>query len=263
MTEARQPAEVPKTAWDRFIKKHAFLYAAALTALVTAVVTALIANVPKTVESVLSGGEPKISVEDDSMSLIDLSMVYADEIDRPSGGMSADLPRGGVKAGHTRTKIVVYNSTGAAIRITDLRARITKRSAPLSGALVARTSQGAASEIMGVGLWQDPPIARALGRKHELGSEAFFAVQSIDIGKEQSQVLEVTAFADEHYYEYDIDISYHRGGEQKTVVARGDSMRVSGYAPTYRSAFRPNGERYEPMSAEEVASWTSSHAVDS
>ncbi|MET8357882.1 hypothetical protein [Micromonospora sp. NPDC005171] len=263
MAEARQPVEKPKTAWDRFIKKHAFLYAAVLTALATTVVTALIANVPKTVESVFSGGDPKISVEDDSMSLTDLSIVYADKIDRPTGGMSADLPRGGVKAGHTRTKIVVYNSTGAAIRITDLRARITKRSAPLSGALVARTSQGATSEIMGIGLWQDPPIARTLGRKHELGSEAFFAVQSIDIGKEQTQVIEVTAFPDEHYYEYDIDISYHRGGEQKTVVAQDDSMRVSGYAATYRSAFTPTGERYEPMSAEEVASWSSSHQADS
>ncbi|WP_410812190.1 hypothetical protein [Micromonospora sp. 067-2] len=98
MAEARQPVEASKTAWDRFINKHAFLYAAALTALVTAVVTTLITNVPKTVESVFGGDEPKISVEDDSMSLTDLSMVYADEIDRPTGGMSTDLPRGGVKA---------------------------------------------------------------------------------------------------------------------------------------------------------------------
>lgn len=258
----RRPVEVRPTLWDRFVKKHAFLYAAGLTALVTAVVTALVTNVPKTVQSAFSGDDPKISVEDNSISLTDLSLVYADEIDRPTGGMSADLPRGGVKAGHSRTKIVVYNSTGAPIRITDLRARITKRSAPFTGALVARSSQGESSEVMGIGLWQDPPIARTLGGNNKLGGEAFFAVQSIDIGKEQTKVLEVTAIPDERYYEYDIDLSYHRSGQQKTVVARHDSLRVSGYAPSYRSAFQPTGERYQPMSAEEVTSWTNSHQLN-
>ncbi len=258
---ASRPVGAPQSAWNRFVSKHAFVYVAALTALVTAVATALVTNFPKTVQSAVSGGVPKISVEDNSISLTDLSVVYADEISRLTGGMAADLPHGAVKAGHTRTKIVVYNSTGVPIRITNLRARITKRSEPLSGALVARSSQGASSEIMGVGLWQDPPIARTLGSGNRLG-EAFFAVQSLDIGKEQSQVIEVTAIPDEHYYEYDIDISYYRGGEEKTVVARDDSMRVSGYAPSYRSAFQPNGERFVPMTAEEVTSWTSSHHLD-
>ncbi|MBM2623880.1 hypothetical protein JIG36_51170 [Actinoplanes sp. LDG1-06] len=254
--------EAPPTPWARFAKKHAFLYAAGLTALVTAVATAVVTNGPKTLQSALSGDEPKVRVEDNSSSLTDLSLVYADEIDRPTGRMSAGLPRGGVKAGHTRTKIVVYNSTGVAIRITNLRARITKRSAPFSGALVARSSQGASSELIGIGLWQDPPVARTLASNTKLGGEAFFAVQSIDIGKEQTQVLEVTAIPDEHYYEYDIDISYYRNGEARTMTARDESMRVSGYAASYRSAFEPTGERYEQMSAEEVESWTTSHQLD-
>ena len=255
---ARQaPAQVTATVRARFVKKHAFLYAAALTALVTAVATALVTNVPKTVQNVLGDDKPKISVNDDSATLSDLSAVYAEEIDRPKGGISSDLPDGGVKAGRTRTKIVVYNSTGAPLRITDIRARITKRTEALIGALVARTSQGEGSEVMGIGLWQNPPIARVLGGPNDIG-EAYFAVQSIDIGKDQSQVIEVTAIADPHYYEYDIDITYHRSGEQQTVVARDDSLRVSGYAPSYRSAFHPIGERYESMSNEQVAAWTRS-----
>lgn len=254
------PPEQPATRWQRFAGKYSFVVIAALTAIATAVGTGLVTGVPKTLKAAFADDHPKVSVEKDSDSLQDLSLALAERIERPPSNAAQFVPKGSVKAGRTRHKVILYNSTGAPIRITDIRAKITRKAEPKAGTLLARKPDGAPIEITGIGLWQEPPIARVLDNKGNLG-EAFFAIQSVDIGVDETQIISVTAMADAHYYEYELDIAYSRQGEQRSMSASHESMKVTGYAPAYGAAFRWGADRYDPMTSEEVGSWKSIHSA--
>jgi hypothetical protein len=185
---------------------------------------------------------PEISVSDSSDTLNDLSYVFADELQEPPRA----LPQGGVKAGSVRLKMLVQNSTGSTIRILDVRARILARNAAVSGTLIKRISQGSASEVIGIGLWQDPPIARVLLAGNELG-DPFFSFQSIEIPDSESKIIEVTLKADGHHYRYTLDLAYARDGKRYSVPVDTSRHEVSGYATTYRYAYEQQAGTFLPM----------------
>jgi hypothetical protein len=223
------------------------LYATVLTA----VVGVLVAAAVPWFGGLSSPDAPEITVSDSSDTLSDLSYVFADRFsDTPS-----TLPPDGVKAGKARMKLLIQNSTGSTIRILDLRAMILERKAPLGGTLVKRISQGSASEVMGIGLWQDPPIARVLSGDGRLG-DPFFSFQSIEIADSASTVLEITVAADGNHYRYQLELVYAREGRRHAVTVDTTEYEVSGYAPTYSYAYEQQAGSFLPMNEAETRSFT-------
>ncbi|GAA2631885.1 hypothetical protein [Paractinoplanes durhamensis] len=242
--------------WERFVKKNGFLYAAAGTAVVTAAASPLIGGVPNVVQRLFRDDRPTITLTDDSATLTDLSLAYPAAVAQPT-----EAPAGGTKAGVTRTKMVIYNSTGATIRVLDIQAKVRKRSGPLHGTLLAQTSQGGTSEVIGLALWQQPAIARVLTGPTALG-DPYFSVQSIELPAGASQVVEITAIPDRHYYEYALAVTYDRDGKQKTAEATDASLKVTGYAPAYDAASEGTPGSYAAIDAARVREIATSPAGD-
>jgi hypothetical protein len=231
------------------LTQHAFVYVAVLTTLVGVGVTAVYGWAT----GLAAPDKPEISVSDSSATLTDLSYVYEKQIlETP-----ATLPPGGVKASSIRLKLLVQNSTGASVRILDIQARVAARSAPVGGTLIARVPQGSASEVIGIGLWQDPPIARILVAG-KLG-DPFFAVQSIEIPDGESQVIEVTLMADEHRYRYALDVTYAREGTRASLRLDTSAFEVSGYASTYPVAYEQHGGQFRPIDQAQATSFVEGH----
>jgi hypothetical protein len=238
--------EKPLPLWKRILRQHSFLYVAILTTIAGVLVTAAV----PWFSSLGAPDGPAISVSDSSDTLNDLSYVFADEMREPP----RSLPEGGVKSGSVRLKMLVQNSTGSTIRILDVRARILTTKPAVSGTLIKRISQGSASEVIGIGLWQDPPIARVLLAGNELG-DPFFSFQSIEIPNSESRVIEVTLMADGHHYRYTVDLAYARDGKRYSVPVDTARYEVSGYAPTYRYAYEQQAGSFLPMNEAQTRSF--------
>ncbi|MFG1802863.1 hypothetical protein ACGFI4_22245 [Micromonospora carbonacea] len=139
----------------------------------------------------------------------------------------------------TRVRLSVVGQWTGPVFVTQIRARVQRRSAPLSGAYVFEGSQGG-GEPLKIGFDLDEPdsIARVVTEKLELGA-AYVDGHSLTLSPGEPLTVDVQAQTDRSYCEWVIELDVDLGGERRvlTVDDDGRPFRSSSLARNYQERY--------------------------
>ncbi|WP_416903658.1 hypothetical protein [Micromonospora echinospora] len=161
--------------------------------------------------------------------------------DAAEGGISAVL---GTSDEHpyrllTRVRLSVVGQWAAPVFVTQMRARVLRRSAPLSHAYVFHQSQGD-GEPLKIGFDLDEPdsIARVIGPDERLGG-AYVDDRSLTLTPGEPITIDVQAQTDRSYCEWVIDLDLDLDGEKRVVTVDDDRrpFRSTSLARRYQDRY--------------------------
>lgn len=138
------------------------------------------------------------------------------------------------------TRFIVKSNRAKDLVITQMRARVVRRSEPLAGTLVLPQAGGGPEPvpIVRARFTVDGPDPRA--RDGGDPDRLLFESTNLVLGRDESMVLEVTGLATRCYCEWVVDIELAVGTEVRTVSVPDESapLRVTAPAPAYASAYQ-------------------------
>jgi hypothetical protein len=153
---------------------------------------------------------------------------------------------GAVDVGRALYNAVLEGRTHRDVAITDMRAKILKRTAPLTGAEISCQSAGSLDAI-GVGFNLDEPDPRA--RKvtdlfSDLGALYFGGGNVVTLRKAEVQPVQIVGFASRDYVEWEIHARAVIDGKEEELIINnnGEPFRLTGAPPKSNGA--PQYDRY-------------------
>jgi hypothetical protein len=153
---------------------------------------------------------------------------------------------GAVDVGRSLYNAVLEGRTHRDVAITDMRAKILKRTSPLTGAEISCQSAGALDAI-GVGFNLDEPDPRARKIRDlfsDLGALYFGGGNVVTLQKAEVQPVQIAGFASRDYVEWEIHArAVIDGKEEKLIIDNnGEPFRLTGAPPKSNGA--PQYDRY-------------------
>lgn len=211
-----------------WVKRH-WLLSAAIGAVVTSSIGFLINQLGPGIIDALSGEEPlRFTVREDP-DAYQAGHFFALPNDPPPGELPPDsscqqvrswaMRRGAIDGGRTHLKISIEGLNDTPVLIESMRARVESRMEPISNTLVSCLIEGEIG-IIGIGfnLDEQPSLARALsGETGELGGP-YFEGSNISVAEGEVLAMAVTAFAEQCFCEWRIEINAVVEGEQQTFI---------------------------------------------
>ncbi|MFI6824144.1 hypothetical protein ACIBJE_24865 [Micromonospora sp. NPDC050187] len=170
-----------------------------------------------------------------------LTMPARMQVDAAEGGINAVL---GTSNEHpnrllTRVRLSVVGQWAAPVFVTQIRARVLRRSAPLSHAYVFHQSQGD-GEPLKIGFDLDEPdsIARIIEPDERLG-RAYVDDRSLTLTPGEPLTIDVQAQTDQSYCEWVIDFDLDLDGEKRVVTVDDDGrpFRSTSLARHYQDRY--------------------------
>ncbi|MFG1953906.1 hypothetical protein [Micromonospora sp. NPDC048830] len=139
----------------------------------------------------------------------------------------------------TRVRLSVVGQWAAPVFVTQIRARVLRRSAPLSHAYVFQQSQGG-GEPLKIGFDLDEPdsVARVTGPDERLGG-AYVDDRSLTLAPGEPLTIDVQAQTDRSYCEWVVDFDLDLDGERRVVTADDDGrpFRSTSLARHYQERY--------------------------
>ncbi|GAA2709735.1 hypothetical protein ACFY2R_23480 [Micromonospora olivasterospora] len=139
----------------------------------------------------------------------------------------------------TRVRLSVVGQWSAPVFVTQIRARVLRRSAPLSHAYVFQQSQGG-GEPLKIGFDLDEPdsIARVIGPDGRLGG-AYVDDRSLTLTPGEPLTIDVQAQTGRSYCEWAIEFDLDLDGEQRVVTVDDDGrpFRSTSLANHYQDRY--------------------------
>lgn len=153
---------------------------------------------------------------------------------------------GAVDVGRSLYNAVLEGRTHRDVAITDMRAKILKRTSPLTGAEISCQSAGALDAI-GVGFNLDEPDPRARKLKDlfsDLGALYFGGGNVVTLRKAEVQPVQIAGFASRDYVEWEIHARAVIDGKEEELIIdnNGEPFRLTGAPPKSNGA--PQYDRY-------------------
>jgi hypothetical protein len=128
------------------------------------------------------------------------------------------MGKGGIDAGRTHLKISIEGLNRTPVLIESMRARVEDRREPIDDTLVACALEGVTGVIgIGFDLDEQPSLARSIKKDGGLG-RPFFEHSSITVAEGEILPLAVTAFAEQCFCQWRIEIDAVVEGERQTFV---------------------------------------------
>jgi hypothetical protein len=204
-----------------------WLLSAAIGALVTSSVGFLVNQFGPEVIEGLSGDPPfrfVVREDDDAYTEGTVALPHGP----PTGAFPAAascqevrgwaMGKGGIDAGRTHLKISIEGLNRTPVLIESMRARVEGRREPIDDTLVACALEGLI-EVIGIGfdLDEQPSLARSIKQDGGLG-RPFFERSSITVAEGEILTLAVTAFAEQCFCQWRIEIDLVVEGERQTFV---------------------------------------------
>jgi hypothetical protein len=211
---------------------------------------------PDVEETLRGGGSVGISIQEDPQGGSDGFRAAA----RSPRGLDAALGQatdcaslfllakgaGAVDVGRSLYNAVLEGRTHRDVAITDMRAKILKRTSPLTGAEISCQSAGALDAI-GVGFNLDEPDPRA--RKindffSDLGALYFGGGNVVTLRKAEVQPVQIAGFVSRDYVEWEIHARAVIDGKEEELIIdnNGEPFRLTGAPPKSKGA--PQYGRY-------------------
>ncbi|RLK25313.1 hypothetical protein DER29_3311 [Micromonospora sp. M71_S20] len=139
----------------------------------------------------------------------------------------------------TRVRLSVVGQWAAPVFVTQIRARVLRRSAPLPHAYVFQQSQGD-GEPLKIGFDLDEPdsVARVIGPDKRLGG-AYVDDRSLTLAPGEPITIDVQAQTDRSYHEWVIDLDLDLDGEKRVVTVDhdGQPFRSTSLARHYQDRY--------------------------
>ncbi|MEU1752370.1 hypothetical protein ABZ436_06915 [Micromonospora matsumotoense] len=140
----------------------------------------------------------------------------------------------------TRLRISAVGQWTGPVFVRQIRARVLKRSAPLSGALLLQGSQGD-GEPLTIGFDLDDPesVARVIRPEDETLGAAYVDRRALTLTPGEPVTVDVQAYTDRSYCEWVIELELDLGGERRVQVVddHGRPFRSTGLAPHYQDRY--------------------------
>ncbi|WP_432902250.1 hypothetical protein ACQP1S_01505 [Micromonospora matsumotoense] len=140
----------------------------------------------------------------------------------------------------TRIRISAVGQWTGPVFVRQIRARVLKRSAPMSGTLIFQGSQGD-GEPLSIGFDLDEPesIARVIRPKDETLGAAYGDHRALTLSPGEPVTLDVQAYTDRSYCEWVVELELDLHGERRIQVVddHGRPFRSTGLARRYQDRY--------------------------
>ncbi|MGV9976373.1 hypothetical protein ACWDUH_01685 [Micromonospora wenchangensis] len=140
----------------------------------------------------------------------------------------------------TRLRVSTVGQWTGPVFVRQIRARVLKRSAPLSGTLLFRGSQGD-GEPLSIGFDLDEPesVARVIDPRDETLGAAYVDRRALTLAPGEPVTIDVQAYTDRSYCEWVIELELDLGGESRVQVVddHGRPFRSTGLAARYQDRY--------------------------
>ncbi|WDZ83542.1 hypothetical protein [Micromonospora cathayae] len=140
----------------------------------------------------------------------------------------------------TRIRISVVGQWSGPVFVRQIRARVVRRTPPISGAFLFHNSQGG-GEPLEIGFDLDEPdsLARLVGSDgHTLGA-AYLDRRSLTLSPNEPLTIDVQAYTARSYCEWVIELDLDLDGKRRTHVVddHGQPFRSTGLARHYQDRY--------------------------
>ncbi|MEU7615175.1 hypothetical protein AB0B27_03550 [Micromonospora rifamycinica] len=140
----------------------------------------------------------------------------------------------------TRIRISAVGQWTGPVFVRQIRARVLKRSAPMSGTLLYRGSEGD-GEPLKIGFDLDEPesIARVINPQGDTLGPAYVDSRTLTLTPGEPLTIDVQAYTDRSYCEWVVELELDLHGEKRVQVVddHGRPFRSTGLAPRYRDRY--------------------------
>ncbi|MFJ6195061.1 hypothetical protein [Micromonospora sp. NPDC092111] len=140
----------------------------------------------------------------------------------------------------TRIRISAIGQWTGPVFVTQIRARVRKRSEPMSGAFLFRGSQGDGSPLeIGFDLDEPDSVARVIKPDDETLGAAYVDRRSLTLSPGEPLTIDVQAHTTRSYCEWVIELELDLDGEKRTQVVddHGRPFRSTGLARRYQERY--------------------------
>ncbi|MGX4657812.1 hypothetical protein ACWCHM_29445 [Micromonospora sp. SCSIO 07396] len=140
----------------------------------------------------------------------------------------------------TRIRISAVGQWTGPVFVKQIRARVLKRSAPMSGTFLYRGSQGDGPPLeIGFNLDEQDSIARVISEKDQTLGVAYVDRRALTLAPGEPLTIDVQAYTDRSYCEWIIELDLDLNGEKRVQVVddHGRPFRSSGLASRYQDRY--------------------------
>ncbi|MFI6226240.1 hypothetical protein ACIBCR_02835 [Micromonospora echinospora] len=140
----------------------------------------------------------------------------------------------------TRIRISMVGKWTGPVFVRQIRAKVLRRSPPLSGAFLFRGSQGEGKPLeIGFNLDEPDSVARLLESDGQALGAAYMDRHSLNLSPNEPLTIDVQAYTDRWYCEWVIELDLDLDGERRTQVVddHGRPFRSTGLARHYQDRY--------------------------
>lgn len=153
---------------------------------------------------------------------------------------AVDVPDSRLTRVLTRIRISTVGQWTGPVFVRQIRARVLKRSAPMSGTLLFRGSQGDGEPLeIGFNLDEPDSIARVINPKNDTLGAAYVDRHTLTLSPGEPLTIDVQAYTDRSYCEWVVELELDLQGENRVQVVddHGRPFRSTGLAPRYQDRY--------------------------
>ncbi|WFE95781.1 hypothetical protein [Micromonospora sp. WMMD987] len=140
----------------------------------------------------------------------------------------------------TRIRISAIGQWTGPVFVRQIRARVLKRSAPVSGTFLFQASQGDGEPLkIGFNLDEPDSIARVINPKNNTLGPAYVDSRTLTLTPGEPLTIDVQAYTDRSYCEWVVELELDLQGERRVQVVddHGRPFRSSGLASRYQDRY--------------------------